>query len=74
MKRLRLNIEPAENGGLVIVQMPQPTVAKAAGEQAMYPMYICPKLDPKSIGEVVLSIMAASSLKADPMDIDDIDF
>lgn len=74
-KDIKLRITAAENGGIVMYPLSDHTPASKANEiPRQPPLYIVPKVDPKSIGETVLAIMATRALTPESVDLDDIDF
>lgn len=63
-KITRLTIRTAENGGLVFVKAaPSARPSDDVGPE----MYICKELDPQSVGETILQIMAIDKLRTDPI-------
>lgn len=74
-KRIRIGLETAENGGMILYPIPEAPPAARAGEiRGHPPIYIVTKVDAKSIGETLLVIMASASLNPTDVEIDDIDF
>ena len=71
---IRITFEAAENGGMVAFASTPGDPVKATPSSMSGPLYIIPKVDPKTIGETVLLLFTASAIKPADMDVDDIDF
>ena len=71
---IRITFEAAENGGMVAFASSPGDPVKAAPSSMVGPLYIIPKVDPKTIGETVLLMLAASAIKPADMDIEVIEF
>lgn len=74
---IAINVEPAANGGLVIIHRKRPGGIPASKAPSIEDrdIYLCPSATPEEIGKVVLTIMAMKKLEANAMmDIEDIEF